>query len=66
MPQAWNRGAQLEMYTMNSIQVTDTESLEKEESGSRNAEKDKGQSFSSNYDRNQITDSKVSENINYQ
>lgn len=54
------------MYTMNSIQVTDTESLEKEESGSRNAEKDKGQSFSSNYDRNQITDSKVSENINYQ
>lgn len=48
---------------MNSIQVTDTESLEKEESSSRNAQEDKGQSFSSNYDRIQNTDSKVSENI---
>ena len=63
MAQDWNRGAQLEMYTMNSTQVTDTENLKKEESGRGNAQKDKGQSFSSNYDSNQTTDSKFSENI---
>ena len=48
---------------MNSIQVTGTKTLEKEESSRGNVQKDKGQSFSSNYDRNQITDSKISENI---
>ena len=48
---------------MNSIQVTGTKTLEKEESSRGNVQKDKGQSFSSNYDSNQTTDSKFSENI---